>query len=72
LTSESPEHTTERQTFILRLWREKSAQPGWRGQVTHVQSGQMIYVRSPQELLDYLQRQMAPLEDDVPTRNGLR
>jgi hypothetical protein len=32
----------------------------------------MFYVRGPQELLDYLQGRMEPLEDDVPARNGLR
>ena len=65
-------HTAERETFVLRLWRETPECPDWRGQVQNVQTGQIIYVRGPEELLSYIQSQMKGEEQEHTHKSGLK
>jgi hypothetical protein len=48
-----------REVFVLRLWNSLQTH-SWVGEIQHVRSGQIMYIRSPQELLVYLQNQMEP------------
>lgn len=43
-------------TFIVRLWTEhgKDQAPQWRGQVEHVQSGEQVYFRHLDKMLDFI------------------
>jgi hypothetical protein len=46
------------QAFIVRVWREgrdaKDAAPIWRGAVSHVTSGELIYFQSPDRLVAFI------------------
>ena len=44
--------------FILRLWRSANDPLFWRGEVQHVNSGEIQYVHSAGDLLDYLQQRL--------------
>jgi hypothetical protein len=44
-------------TFVLRFWREWSAaEPRWRGQIDHVQSGESARFLDLEEMLAVLER----------------
>jgi hypothetical protein len=47
-----------REVFIVRLRSETRARPTWLGQVQHVRTGQVAYVRGLGELLAFLSSQM--------------
>ena len=64
-----------RETFILRMWQETSTQPGWRGQVQHVRTGNVVTFQDLDAMFAYLQAllpgQEAQLVPDTSAR-GLR
>lgn len=59
--------------FILRLWYEDDENRGtWRGWIQHVGSGEKRYLRSQEDILDFLQQHTtsdiaAIVEDDSST-----
>ena len=53
-----PARPSSREVFIVRLWSKTRARPIWLGQVQHVRTGQVAYVRGLKELLDYMQQRM--------------
>jgi hypothetical protein len=63
---------SSRETFIVRLWRERADSPIWLGQVQHIRTGQVVYVRGPKELLDYLQGQMDQPDSAPKKKIGLK
>ena len=61
-----------REVFIVRLWRETQDSTIWKGQVQHVRTGTLVYVRSPRELLDYLADQFKETNAPPTREKGLR
>jgi hypothetical protein len=61
-----------REVFILRLWRESAGQFAWRGQIQHVQSGQIVNIKSPEELLAYLKQQVMQQIAKPSSNSGLK
>lgn len=55
-----------REVFIVRLWRGARSNPAWLGQVQHVRTGQIVYVRGARALLAYLQRRIEPRAPKTP------
>lgn len=57
-------------SFLIRMWREEVGNhnvqaPEWRGEVEHIQSGQVLRFYSLSELFDYLREQASqPAELD--------
>ncbi len=49
--------TTERHSFVVRLWREQGLP--WRAWVQNARSQEQAYVQSMDELVDFVQEQMA-------------
>ncbi|MBN2146694.1 MAG: hypothetical protein JW726_04865 [Anaerolineales bacterium] len=64
--------STERQIFILRLWRESPSQPSWLGEIEHVGSGKVVYIKSRQELLAYIEAQIKEQVDNPLPASGLK
>lgn len=62
----------QREVFILRLWRRTPHGPAWQGQVQRVSSGESVYVKSPEELLAYLQERMQGHAGRAPEKQGLK
>ena len=55
-------------TFIVRFWQEWSAAgPLWRGRIKHVQSGENATFADLQEMLAFLRRLGAMMEDGTCT-----
>ena len=53
-------HTPAEISFIIRLWleaRDVPAEPTWRFEVRHVQTGQQVHCRSLVDLLAFIERQ---------------
>ena len=46
---------TQRETFIVRIWREKGRSE-WKGWVQHVSSGDSAPLKDLQDLVSYLER----------------
>ncbi len=61
-----------REVFIVRLWRETQDNAIWKGQVQHVRTGALVYVRCPRELLDYLADQFKETDAPPAREKGLR
>lgn len=62
----------QREVFILRLWRRTPHGLAWQGQVQQVSSGESVYVKSPEELLAYLQERMQGYTGPAPEKQGLK
>ena len=59
-------------SFLVRLWRETSPDlpevvTNWQGEAEHIQTGQRREFDSLDELLDFLRRQVASMENGRPT-----
>lgn len=46
-----------RESFILRIWREEG-QPGWRGWVQHVHSGESALFQNLADLLAFVEQRI--------------
>jgi hypothetical protein len=57
--------TTLREILVLRLWRS-SQRENWVGEVQNVQTGQIKYVNSPEQLFNIILELMGP--GDEPAR----
>ena len=65
--------TRQSQSFVLRAWREDlgGSQLEWRAYVRHVLSGETRYIRSWQELEDFLEAFEERKPEHTPTHaNG--
>ncbi len=62
-----PDYTERPQnTFVVRIWQEwrgddVEQEPGWRGRVEHVQSGEGMTFRDLRQLLAFMERFVALL-----------
>jgi hypothetical protein len=43
-------------TFVIRFWREPSPVPHWRGQITHLESGEKVAFLDLEKMVRFLQR----------------
>lgn len=50
--------TSEREVFILRIWRSFELNAPLRGQIQHIGSGRTIAVQEPEEILRLIQDQV--------------
>ncbi len=71
-TNDSGAPASPREVFIVRLWSESRARPIWRGQVQHVRTGQVAYVRGLEELLAFLASQMEQPDAALVKPKGLK
>jgi hypothetical protein len=64
---------TEREAFVLRLWRETPGNQNWRGQLQHVRTGEVIAFQDVEELFDYIRQKIelpASTERNSPELEG--
>lgn len=57
------------QSLVIKIWLEtpdKAEEPVWRGRVTHVETGEQIYVRSLRELFAVVVRFLLQMGAKVP------
>jgi hypothetical protein len=56
------------QAFIVRFWRERreieAAMPEWRGVVEHVRSGDRRYLKSFEELVQFIARHLSQVQPE--------
>ena len=62
----------QRETFILRLWRDTAQNSEWRCHVQSVRSGEVLAFRKTAEAFAYIQSQLDPQEGEDIQRQGLR
>jgi hypothetical protein len=64
----------QRHSFVVTIWREdapaESPNRGWRGHITHVQSGERRYLRKLQEIVTFVGAHVGSL-DRSNRRKGL-
>jgi hypothetical protein len=61
-----------RETFILRLWRDKGNNCQWRGHIQCVSNGEVVALLGTANIFDYLQSQLDKQVSKHETKKGLR
>ncbi|MCI0391849.1 MAG: hypothetical protein MOB07_24165 [Acidobacteria bacterium] len=60
------------QSFIIRFWVDESSQENaparWRGQITHVPSGEKRYLQNFEEILNFIAPYLEALGVEMETR----
>jgi hypothetical protein len=51
---------SEKQVFLVRLWREPAPEHPWRAAVTHVESGQRLVTTDLRAVCDFIRLQIGP------------
>ncbi len=58
----------KRDSFLLRVWREK--EPGWRGWVQHIDSQESAYFNRLADLMAFIQSRTGELEQHSAGQKG--
>jgi hypothetical protein len=62
----------KRETFILRLWCSVRGPFAWRGHIQDVRTWQIVAIKSPEEIINYIKAQMGQLTEETSERRGLK
>jgi hypothetical protein len=72
VSTHHPARSSPREVFIVRLWSKTRARPIGLGQVQHVRTGQVAYVRGLKELLAFFSSQMEQPDPALVKPKGLK
>lgn len=63
---------TEREVFILRIWKCREQDAPLRGQIQHIRSGRTYPLREPEGILRFMQEQVNAANEVESNRSGIK
>ena len=63
---------TEREAFILRIWKSHQHNSPLLGQIQHVRSGRVFLLEEPEKFLTLLQEQVKTLDEKKSIPTGIK
>jgi hypothetical protein len=63
---------SEREVYILRIWKSFEHDAPLRGQIQHIRSGRTLPLRKPEGILRFLQEQVKAVNEKESNPSGIK